>query len=207
MATGMNISVAQIVPCTEAEGPGKRFAIWVQGCPLRCPGCCNPEMLPFEGGAMMCVGELIQQIEKSRIQGVEGISLLGGEPFAHADSLAILAAATQSTGLSVMVYSGYTLGELQSATAPAVRELLRHIDLLVDGRYDRTQPESTRRWIGSANQQIHFLTDRYSPDDPCWKTPDTLEIRWDGKELVVNGFPARAAIGLWKRSRFGEITP
>ena len=44
------LSVAQIVPFTEAEGPGVRFALWFQGCPLRCPGCCNPEMLPFEGG-------------------------------------------------------------------------------------------------------------------------------------------------------------
>ena len=39
------LSVAQIVSCTEAEGPGKRFALWFQGCPLRCPGCCNPEKL------------------------------------------------------------------------------------------------------------------------------------------------------------------
>ena len=44
------LSVAQIVPITEAEGPGLRFALWFQGCPLRCPGCCNPEMLPFSGG-------------------------------------------------------------------------------------------------------------------------------------------------------------
>ncbi|MFM7150626.1 MAG: 4Fe-4S cluster-binding domain-containing protein, partial [Gemmataceae bacterium] len=44
------LSIAQTVPFTEAEGPGKRFAIWFQGCPFRCPGCCNPEMLPFRGG-------------------------------------------------------------------------------------------------------------------------------------------------------------
>ena len=48
------LSVAQIVPHTEAEGPGVRFALWFQGCPLRCPGCCNPEMLPFDGGTRMC---------------------------------------------------------------------------------------------------------------------------------------------------------
>ena len=45
----LRLRVAQIVPFTEAEGPGRRFALWFQGCPLRCPGCCNPEMLPFEG--------------------------------------------------------------------------------------------------------------------------------------------------------------
>src|ERR1700677_380389 len=45
----MMVQVAQIVAMTEAEGPGRRFALWFQGCPLRCAGCCNPEMLPFAG--------------------------------------------------------------------------------------------------------------------------------------------------------------
>ena len=46
----VRLRIAQIVPSTEAEGPGRRFALWFQGCSLRCPGCCNPEMLPFTGG-------------------------------------------------------------------------------------------------------------------------------------------------------------
>ena len=56
---------AQIVPCTEAEGPGARFALWFQGCPLRCPGCCNPEMLPFEGGTLT-VPPVAVQLEPGR---------------------------------------------------------------------------------------------------------------------------------------------
>ena len=50
MPDELTMQIAQVVPCTEAEGPGKRFAVWFQGCPLRCPGCCNPEFLPFQGG-------------------------------------------------------------------------------------------------------------------------------------------------------------
>ena len=42
-ADDLTMQIAQVVPVTEAEGPGKRFAVWFQGCPLRCPGCCNPE--------------------------------------------------------------------------------------------------------------------------------------------------------------------
>ena len=72
------LRVAQIVPFTEAEGPGVRFALWLQGCPLRCPGCCNPEMLPFEGGTPMRVAEVLSQVEgAARDHGVEGITLGG----------------------------------------------------------------------------------------------------------------------------------
>src|SRR5919198_2604401 len=88
----VSLSIAQVVPATEAEGPGLRFALWFQGCPLRCPGCCNPEMLPFEGGTPMSVAEVLRQVEEAaRDHGVEGITLLGGEPFAHAAGAAALA--------------------------------------------------------------------------------------------------------------------
>src|SRR5579884_2845958 len=86
------LRVAQIVPCTEAEGPGRRFALWFQGCPLRCPGCCNPEMLPFEGGQALALGEVVGQLRAAAAaHGLEGITLLGGEPLAHAAGAAALA--------------------------------------------------------------------------------------------------------------------
>src|SRR5260370_22905912 len=88
------LSLAQLVPVTEAEGPGRRFALWFQGCPLRCPGCCNPEMLPFEGGARLPVAEVVRQVEEAaRLCAIEGITLLGGEPLAHAVGAAALARA------------------------------------------------------------------------------------------------------------------
>ncbi len=183
---------------TEAEGPGQRFAIWVQGCPLRCLECCNPEMLTFEGGRDVEIDQLVAEILAARDSGIEGITLIGGEPFAHAAPLALLAREVREAGLSVMVFSGYTLTELHQMDDEAVQRLLSETDILVDGRYDKTQPDTTRRWIGSRNQQVHFLTDRYSPDDVCWSTRDTLEVRWDGRELLVNGFPAKPAVSIWR---------
>jgi anaerobic ribonucleoside-triphosphate reductase activating protein len=196
----MILQIAQTVSCTEAEGPGKRFALWFQGCPLRCPGCCNPEMLPFEGGSRVALAALTGQIRvAANDHGIEGITLLGGEPLAHAAAGAALARAVRGLGLTVMVFSGYTLEEARQLPDPAVAELLALTDILVDGPYVREQPETRRRWIGSANQRVHFLTARYRADDPRWLLPNTLEIRLRGPELTVNGFPARSAVGLWKR--------
>jgi anaerobic ribonucleoside-triphosphate reductase activating protein len=191
--------IAQWVDCTEAEGPGKRFALWFQGCPMRCPGCCNPEMLSFDGGQSMSIDELARLVSVAQERhDIEGITLLGGEPLAHATAGAALAQYARQRDLSVMVFSGYTIAEARSLPDPAVAMLLSHTDILVDGRYEKDLPETKRRWIGSINQRIHFLTNRYRPDDPCWRKKNTLEIRLVGSELSVNGFPAKSAIGFWK---------
>jgi anaerobic ribonucleoside-triphosphate reductase activating protein len=198
--TEVIFQLAQMVPCTEAEGPGRRFALWFQGCPLRCPGCCNPEMLSFAGGTAVSLADLLEQIRQTAEgASIEGITLLGGEPLAHATGAAELARQVQSLGLSVMIFTGYTLEEARALPDAAVAELLAHTDILVDGPYVRELPETQRRWIGSSNQRIHFLSERYRADDPCWQKANTLEIRWNGSELTINGFPAPAAVGLWKR--------
>lgn len=196
----MILQLAQTVRCTEAEGPGRRFAIWFQGCPLRCRGCCNPEMLPFEGGESVKLESLLAEIESAAEQdNVEGITMIGGEPFAHAEEASVLAREVRLRGLSVMIFSGYTIEEIRELPEPTVADLLAETDLLVDGPYERELPEDARRWIGSSNQRIHFLTERYSPDDPCWAETNTLEIRLKNGELSVNGFPASQAVGLWRR--------
>src|SRR3954452_14677057 len=91
-ADALTMQIAQVVPCTEAEGPGKRFAVWFQGCPFRCPGCCNPEFLSFQGGQKKTLDEMATWLERTRDESrIEGITLLGGEPFAHAPAAAALA--------------------------------------------------------------------------------------------------------------------
>jgi anaerobic ribonucleoside-triphosphate reductase activating protein len=159
-------------------------------------------MLPFEGGEEILVSDLVDQaLTVAERDGVEGITLLGGEPTAQAEGAVELSRKVRAAGLSVMVFSGFTLEELRESSDPSVLELLDQTDLLVDGPYRKEEPESTRRWIGSSNQRVHALTDRYRLDDPCWQRPNTLEIRLDGSTLTLNGFPGRSAVGLWKRPK------
>ena len=129
--------------------------------------------------------------------GVEGITLLGGEPFAHAEAGLALARECRKRNLSTMVFSGYILEELLAWSKPQVTELIALTDILVDGPYERDKPDTERRWIGSTNQRIHFLSERYSLDEQ-WRKKNTLEIRVIGSEITINGFPATNAVGLWK---------
>jgi anaerobic ribonucleoside-triphosphate reductase activating protein len=141
---------------------------------------------------------MLEMIAKAREENdIEGITLMGGEPFAHAKASLALAVGSRQLGLSVMVFSGYTIEELQLRPETEIAELIATTDILVDGPYIREQPDTERRWIGSQNQRIHFLTTRYSLDEQ-WRKKNTLEIRVNGREISVNGFPASNAVGLWK---------
>ena len=183
------VKIAKIICPTEAEGPGKRMAIWVQGCPLRCPGCCNPEMLGDSGGETVATSAILENITAQR-DNIEGITFLGGEPFAQAAATAEIARGCHALSLSVMVFSGFERAQLESHSDPDVGALLAACDLLVDGPYDRAQPDEVRRWIGSRNQVMHFLSDRYQPSDSQFVGEETFEIRFLGGQLTVNGWPA-----------------
>lgn len=177
------IRVATIVEQTEAEGPGHRFALWVQGCAIRCPGCCNPEMFDHRKGTEMSVDEIVARIPAA----VEGVTFLGGEPFEQADELAEVAARVKAMGKTVMVFSGHPIDSIRA------KKLFPLVDLLVDAPYDETQPEPKppegRRWIGSRNQTMHFLTDAYREDDPRMREANTIEIRVGPNGLLINGWP------------------
>ncbi len=91
-----------------------------------------------------------------------------------------------------MIFSGFTIEALYARGDRDTRRLLEVCDLLVDGPYDRDLPDNQRRWIGSRNQRMHFLSSCYRRDDPAFVSQNTLEIRFQRGELVVNGWPALA---------------
>ena len=188
------LRVAAIVPETEAEGPGRRFALWVQGCTIRCPGCCNPHFFERGGGREVEERQLVDQLAPL-VGRVEGITLLGGEPFEQAEALSRVASGAQALGLSVMTFTGSTMEELRDrggSGEPGVAALLAATDLLVDGRYQVGLPEGERRWAGSTNQRFHFLTSRYAPGIELaidGQPVRTVEITLAGGKLRANGWP------------------
>jgi anaerobic ribonucleoside-triphosphate reductase activating protein len=184
------------VSLTRAEGPGARYALWLQGCSIRCPGCCNPQLFDPSGGRTVPVRAIVGEVAALRPQ-IEGVTVLGGEPFDQAEGLLALARGLRARGLSVIVFSGFTLEELRARRDRTIARILATIDVLVDGRYEAALPERERLWVGSANQRFHYLSGRYSPaiERPAPGAPlRTVEVRIgpDGR-LSANGWPALAA--------------
>jgi anaerobic ribonucleoside-triphosphate reductase activating protein len=185
---GPVVNVAAVVRSTAAEGPGARFALWVQGCPLRCAGCCNPEMIPFVRASPTPVAALLRELRET--PGLDGLTLLGGEPFAQPAPLAILAEGVRALGLDVLAFSGYTRDELRRLPGAGPRRLLAACDLLVDGRFDARLREGARRLVGSSNQRLLPLTPRGEALAARWdEGPDVVEVRIDGTRVVANGPP------------------
>jgi len=191
------LRVGARVPVTRAEGPGARYALWLQGCSIRCPGCCNPQLFEAAGGALVPPSQLVSEMVSVRHE-IEGVTLLGGEPMDQAQALLPLLHGARSLGLSVLLFSGFTLDELRERLEPTVREVLAAVDVLVDGRYDAARPETERLWAGSTNQRFHYFTPRYSPaiERPAPDEPlRTVEVRFhpDGR-VSANGWPGIATV-------------
>ena len=181
------LQVAGRIARTEAEGPGLRYAVWLQGCPFRCAGCCNPEMLPFTPATGIAVSDLLAEIAETH--GVDGVTLLGGEPFAQAEPVAMLAEGIRALGLSILTFTGYTVEELRAGARAEWLRLLAATDLLVGGRYEEGRP-APLRFVGSANQRLHALTSRGAELARGFESgPDVVEVRIDGAQVIVNGTP------------------
>jgi anaerobic ribonucleoside-triphosphate reductase activating protein len=180
------------VDSTEVEGPGKRFAVWLQGCSILCPGYCNPQILDFVPRRIIDSHNLLRDIEISHAShGIEGVTFLGGEPMLQARGLSEVARGCRERALSVMVFTGFRLEHLQNNPMVGVSELLEATDLLVDGPYVESRPDTTRNWIGSLNQRFHYLTNRYSKSietDKRYSRGMEIRVATDGA-MSVNGWP------------------
>jgi anaerobic ribonucleoside-triphosphate reductase activating protein len=195
----MKLRLARLVPVTEVEGPGRRACLWVQGCSIRCPGCFNPHLWGVAGGRLATVDELTDQVLE--VDGIEGITLLGGEPFDQAAPLAELGRRVRGHGLSVMTFTGFRLEQLLDGGRGDHLELLAATDLLVDGPFVKDLPDRRRPWVGSTNQRFHFLTSRYRHLEPeLAAIPDRLELRLgrDGS-VWINGMASTATLAGLRR--------
>jgi hypothetical protein len=93
---------------------------------------------------------------------IEGLTVSGGEPLQQPEALLDLLARVRTAGLSTLLFSGYTLGEIENQSVG--RAVLDVVDVLVAGRYVQSR-HLGQMLLGSANQHIHVLTSRYTLRD------------------------------------------
>jgi len=138
------------------DGPGLRTTIFVQGCWRHCPGCHNPQTWDFAGGFEEDTENIKRLIADTKMQ--DGVTFSGGEPFMQPEPLIDIAHFVRERGLSLWSFSGFTFEELQAGT-PAQQELLRLLDVLVDGPFVMAQRDLSLRFKGSRNQRTLRLRD------------------------------------------------
>jgi len=198
--------IARIETGGLAEGPGPRTVIWFQGCPIRCPGCYNSYLWPFEGGQEMSLAQVLAEVEAGRARGDIGVSLVGGEPLAQPQACAELCVTLHELGVHVIVYSGLTYEDIVSLKAiPAYEVILDSANVLVDGPFIRSEYDPAIAYRGSRNQRVVDL--RATQDcgevitlNHAWDRQQTVTIG-PGGSMVTSSFLAQVFTGSRSRAR------
>ncbi|MCD7956975.1 MAG: radical SAM protein [Lachnospiraceae bacterium] len=195
----LEINYSHFVPDTTLLGPYHRGVLWVQGCCFSCEGCVAQSM-QGAGGSYAAPEQLAEYF--LRQPGLEGLTISGGEPFLQAEALGGMMESIRSRkDMGLIVYSGLYLEELQALAEKksAAERFLSQIDLLIDGRYEKKLDDG-RMAVGSSNQTVHLLTDRYRncADEYYQRNGRRTEITCVGNRLRLVGVPSAEAFTLWK---------
>lgn len=168
-----------------ANGPGVRVSLFVSGCTHRCKGCFNEEAWDFHYGNPFTgetEDEILKELEKSYYH---GFTLLGGEPFEH-ENQKVLAPFLKRVrekfpGISIWCYSGYVFDkEILADMLPKweeTKEMLRYIDVLVDGRFVEELKQVNLLFRGSANQRLIDVKKSMEKGNVVlWEQPEYVHV-------------------------------
>ncbi len=181
----MHLNIYKFLPVSEVEGPGKRACIWVQGCSIQCKNCALPQTWPKNKGQKFSVDELAEKILDTGK--VEGVTFTGGEPFDQAEALFELVLKLKEAGLSIIIFTGYKIEDIQNSKNNSWHDLLSVTDILIDSPYIHEKSDFSRPLVGSSNQRYHFLSSRYSENDLS-PNSERIEIRiQENGKISVNG--------------------
>ena len=136
-----------------ADGPGVRVSIFMQGCMFNCKNCFNPETHDFSKGkdfTEQTIDTVLDLCDKSHI---EGLSILGGEPMhpKNIEGTTMLAKKFKERfpNKNLWAWTGYKFDkDLKD------KEVMKYVDVLVDGQFEDENKNPTLHWKGSSNQRV-----------------------------------------------------
>ena len=195
MAGYVLLNIAATMSHSRANGPGVRAVIWVQGCTIGCAGCYNAFTHVHEQRTLATPDTVAGWV--SSLEGIEGVSFSGGEPFEQAKAvrMVIREIRQRNPNLTFFSYSGFYLDELQKSEDENVIGLLGELDMVSAGPYIHTQRKSDLLWRGSSNQQLNYLTDVYGNHlEAAWEKESPVEEFWyDGEMIHFTGFEGQSS--------------
>lgn len=136
-----------------SNGPGVRVSIFMQGCSFHCEKCFNPETWDFDGGNEFTDKTVEQVLELCDKDYIKGLSILGGEPMhpknVEATTKIAKAFKEKYPNKNIWMWSGFNFEkDLKD------KEVMKYIDVLVDGQYVDKLHSPTLKWKGSSNQRV-----------------------------------------------------
>ena len=147
------MNYAQIRKYDVANGPGIRTTFFLTGCDRNCPNCFNTEYMDFNHGKKWDIDSEKKVISYLKLDQVEGLTVLGGEPFENPIGLLkALRNIKKEVGKPIWIYSGFIFEDL--VNIKIAREILEEIDVLVDGEFIEKLKDLRLRFRGSSNQRI-----------------------------------------------------
>ena len=168
------LDLSGIVSDSIVDGPGIRVTVFSQGCPHHCPGCHNPETWAFGCGTDTDEEAILEIVRSNPL--CRGVTFSGGEPFAQAKGFCKLAKLLKDAGYEVASYTGYTFENLLKGT-DAQKELLKTIDILIDGPFLMEEKTLEAPFRGSRNQRILDVPKSLAANAPV----EISKGRWTGE--------------------------
>lgn len=178
-------------------GPGKRIGIWLQGCSIGCPGCLSKDTWPTDSGTLIQIGQLVDWCRKYESEGVDGITISGGEPFEQPEALEALLGELhawtdkKSPPIDYLCYSGNKFGVLHKQHP----RILSMLDTIISEPF--VEAELGKPLRGSGNQPIIHLTElgasRFAEyaDESLSQSAKRFQLTVDGKSVWFIGIPER----------------
>jgi len=176
------MNYSEIKFCDIANGAGVRTTLFVSGCRHHCPQCFNPGTWAFEAGEDFTLEVEDKILESLEPAYVDGLTLLGGEPFEPENQPALISLLTrvraEQPSKNVWAYSGFTWDQLLEGPSRAhtdtVQEMLSLVDVLVDGPFVQEKKDITLRFRGSSNQRIIDVRRSLAAGEVCLWEDDPL---------------------------------
>lgn len=149
-----NIRLSGLIHESLVNGPGIRRVFFSQGCKHNCNGCFNTETHSFSGGELFDMEDLISDIKNNPM--IKGVTFSGGDPFEQSDKFSYMAKELKQLNINIWCYTGYKFEDLISNKKDNCYfgELLKNIDVLIDGKFDKNKVSEDLKYRGSYNQRI-----------------------------------------------------